>query len=332
MTPYDALRKLVELAGKATPGPWRSLQYAIYGNCTPTGREGNIAVSHNNGRPNALADAEFITAARNAIPALQELLKGQEPAKPVAWRAWANPVAGKRWPSDQWVYWDEEPTTIKDDPEYGPVQPLYSQASPSVDVEAAPLKQIEELAGIALGSMVKGPDEDGEHWCGICDAMLDDELSGHKGDCASRVLSDIFDVASRKHLSPQAPKEREAEIEVVLKLRQVIEGWRKVADGWEEEADPREADFNACADELEEFLQWYHVPQRQPLGSPDGWVMVPKEPTDEQLLMMLRAFHADKPDVLEEVMDMSDLSDVQAKHLRDGYAAVLAAAPPAGSK
>lgn len=58
-----------------------------------------------------------------------------EAQEPVAWRAWAKPVPGKRWPSDQWVYWDEEePTTIQDDPEFSQFQALFTSpqsASPS---------------------------------------------------------------------------------------------------------------------------------------------------------------------------------------------------------
>lgn len=82
------------------------------------------------------------------------------------------------------------------------------------------LQQIEELAGIALGTLVKGPDEDGDHWCSMCDAMLEDEMSGHKATCASRVLRDIFDIASRPHPSPDAPTDRAAEAVGELRIHE----------------------------------------------------------------------------------------------------------------
>ena len=55
-----------------------------------------------------------------------EALLSQEPssgAEPVAWRAWGTPWKGR---DKCWVYWDEYPETIKDDPEYERFQALFA--------------------------------------------------------------------------------------------------------------------------------------------------------------------------------------------------------------
>lgn len=75
---------------------------------------------------------------RSEVKSASPLPKAE--TQPVAWRAWSKPVPGRKWPSDQWVYWDEEPTTIQDDPEFSQFQALYAHPAPeaaTIDVEAA---------------------------------------------------------------------------------------------------------------------------------------------------------------------------------------------------
>lgn len=58
--------------------------------------------------------------------------------EPVAWRAWAKAIPGRKWPADQWVYWDEEePTTIQDDPEFEKFQALYAAPAAGMDADSA---------------------------------------------------------------------------------------------------------------------------------------------------------------------------------------------------
>lgn len=47
------------------------------------------------------------------------------PREAVAWRAWGTPWKGRE---KCWVYWDEYPDSIKDDPEFTQFGPLYAAA------------------------------------------------------------------------------------------------------------------------------------------------------------------------------------------------------------
>lgn len=58
-----------------------------------------------------------------------------------------------------------------------------------------------------------------------------------------------------------------------------------------------------------------------------GWQLVPQQPTDEQIVKMMRAIHQGVPEILDEILGLSDMSEKQIKRVRDGYTAALDAAP-----
>lgn len=214
----ESLRKLVELAAKATPGPWTKIGSAKRTLFTTAQGQQTVApdkaflpveiVTCLRHAEQAQADCDFIAAARNAIPALESLLAEMK-REPVAWRAWqtADPTGKRKWPSDQWVYWDEEPTTIQDDPEFSQFQALYSSPTPSHTEAEAPeeSQRILDEIGELLGHC-DIEDEDGNHECRWChDYVEAGSKEGFRHDCTCpyEVLDRAFNEL-RKHITHQA--------------------------------------------------------------------------------------------------------------------------------
>jgi hypothetical protein len=67
------LARLVELEAKATPGPW-TVRFSINVECADGFSPMGVQSTHFDGTARAEANAEFIAAARNALPRLLALL------------------------------------------------------------------------------------------------------------------------------------------------------------------------------------------------------------------------------------------------------------------
>lgn len=135
----------------------------------------------------------------------------------VAWRAWAKAVPGRKWPADQWVYWDEEePTTIQDDPEYSQFQALYASPQP-------PACAVDALADEIYGLSWQQDYETGASKAELI-AIIQRHLS--KGVAVERLkkLAQEIDNWADMHLDG-------IELEVAVKCHQKIQALIKEAEG-----------------------------------------------------------------------------------------------------
>lgn len=128
--------------------------------------------------------------------------------QPVAWRAWSKPVPGRKWPSDQWVYWDEEPTTIQDDPEFSQFQALYTHPSPQP--EAATIDAAQSIRELLIAA------EQHHRLLANTAHKKDAGITFDKHALVADTLEEIL-AASSKHTSEHAGKQGWQPIETAPK-------------------------------------------------------------------------------------------------------------------